>query len=177
MSLQTIKDTLPTYAKDIKLNLTAIFNEEQAGGLSKQQIVGIALACAYATKQSLLIAAIADHGGDVLDEKSITACKAAATIMAMNNIYYRFLHLVNDDAYQHLPAKLRMNIMADPGINKFDFELYALAVSAINGCGMCIESHVRALEKAGFLKEAIQTAIRIAAVVHAVAFVITVEKK
>jgi alkyl hydroperoxide reductase subunit D len=89
--------------------------------------------------------------------------------MAMNNIYYRFVHLVSDKSFASLPAKLRMNIIANPGIDKLDFELSCLAVSAINGCGMCIDAHAKTLEQAGISKLAIQSAVRIAAVLNAAA--------
>jgi alkyl hydroperoxide reductase subunit D len=86
----------------------------------------------------------------------------------MNNVYYRFTHLVGGD-YATLPARLRMNVMAQPGVAKVDFELYSLVVSAVNGCGMCMESHERALRVAGLSIEQVQASVRIAAVVHAVA--------
>jgi alkyl hydroperoxide reductase subunit D len=87
----------------------------------------------------------------------------------MNNVYYRFLHLVNDEEYARMPARLRMNVIGSPGVPKEDFELYSLAVSAINGCGLCVENHEKALRKAGVDREAIQSAVRIAAVVRAAA--------
>lgn len=90
----------------------------------------------------------------------------------MNNIYYRFLHLVEDGEYQQMPARLRMNILGNPGISKVDFELLSLAVSAINGCGMCIVAHERALRKHEVSRESIQSAVRIAATIHAVAGVL-----
>ena len=89
--------------------------------------------------------------------------------MGMNNIYYRFLHLVEDAEYQTMPARLRMNVMANPGIDKLDFELISLAVSAVNGCGLCIVSHERKLRVHGVSRETIQSAVRVASVVHAVA--------
>ena len=99
----------------------------------------------------------------------LQAARAAAAIMGMNNIYYRFLHLVEDAEYQRLPARLRMNVLANPGIDKLDFELLSLAVSAINGCGLCISSHEKKLRAHGITREMIQSAVRIAATVHAVA--------
>ena len=98
--------------------------------------------------------------------------QAAAAIMSMNNIYYRFTHLVSATDYRTLPARLRMNVIARPGVDKVDFELWSLAVSAINGCGMCVDAHERELRKAGIGPETIQAAVRIAAVVHAVAVTI-----
>ena len=107
--------------------------------------------------------------GPALSPEALNAAKAAAAIMAMNNIYYRFTHLVDAPDYKTLPAKLRMNVMAKPGVDKADFELWSLAVSAINGCGMCMDSHEKIVRSAGLTVDAIQAAIRIAAVVHAVA--------
>ena len=92
----------------------------------------------------------------------------AAALMAMNNIYYRFVHLVGGD-YANLPARLRMNVIGKPSIEKVDFELWSLAVSAVNGCGMCLESHEKVVRAGGLSTEQIQAAVRIASVVHAVA--------
>ena len=92
--------------------------------------------------------------------------------MGMNNIYYRFLHLVEDAEYAQMPARLRMNVIGNPGIDKLDFELLSLAVSAINGCGMCIVAHEQQLRKHEVSREAIQSAVRIAATIHAVAGVL-----
>jgi alkyl hydroperoxide reductase subunit D len=102
----------------------------------------------------------------------VSAAHAAAAIMTMNNVYYRFLHLVEDEEYAKLPVRLRMNVIGNPGIPKADFELLALAVSAINGCGTCVASHERQLRQHGLTREAVQSAVRIAATVHAVARVL-----
>jgi len=88
--------------------------------------------------------------------------------MGMNNVYYRALHLMRNQEYRTLPARLRMNVIANPGVDKADFELWCLAVSAINGCGMCLDSHEEELRKAGVTAQSIQAALRIAAVIHAV---------
>jgi alkyl hydroperoxide reductase subunit D len=111
----------------------------------------------------------------LLDAKELAAAKAAAAVMGMNNVYYRFLHLVENAEYGKLPAKLRMNAIASHGIARADFELWSLAVSAINGCGMCIEAHERAVRKDGITAEQVQAAVRIAAVVNAAAAVLDAE--
>ena len=64
---------------------------------------------------------------------------------------------------------LRMNVIGAPGIDKADFELFSLAVSAINGCGMCIDAHARVLAEHDVKADTIQTAVRIAAVVNGLA--------
>jgi len=169
MSIQDLKSALPDFAKDIKLNLSSVLTEEGSAGLTASQIAMIALGSAYATKDTVVIKNIADEISDVLSGEDVEAVKAATTIMAMNNIYYRFTHLCSDNSYATMPAKLRMNVMARPGIEKVDFELISLAVSAIEGCGMCIDSHVSVIAKNGISKEGIQSSIRIAATINAVA--------
>ncbi len=169
MSIKEIKSQLGEYAKDIKLNLGNVLSEEGAAGLDEKQIAGIALASAYATKNTQLIEAIAAEASERLSAEEVQATKAAATIMGMNNIYYRFVHLVSDGEYMKLPANLRMNVIGNPGIEKVTFELESLAVSAITGCGMCIDAHVREVEKAGISKQGVQSTIRIAAVINATA--------
>ncbi len=169
MSIEQLKNPLLDSAKDIKLNLATILTEEGSPDLIKNQISGVALASAYATKNAKVIEAILSEVKGCLTEAEITAAQSAATIMAMNNIYYRFIHLVNDKSFATMPAKLRMNVIANPGIDKINFELNCLAVSAINGCGMCIEAHTHELTKVGVSKLAIQSSVRIAAVLNAAA--------
>lgn len=169
MNIQTLKNQLGDYAKDTKLNLGSVLSEEGAPDLKLNQIMGIALASAYSTKDATVIAAVAGEASSVLSEAEMNAAKAAATIMGMNNVYYRFLHLVHDKDYGKMPAKLRMNVIGAPGIEKVDFELYSLAVSAINGCGMCMDAHVHEVTKSGVSKTGVQSCIRIAAVINAAA--------
>lgn len=168
MSIEQLKNKLPDYAKDIKLNLTSVLTEEGAGDLSQKQIYNIALSVAYASKNSSVIECVFSEARTILSDADIHAAKAAATIMAMNNIYYRFVHMISDKSFSSLPAKLRMNIIGNPGVDKIDFELSCLAVSAINGCGMCIDAHTNELIKAGVSKLGIQSAVRIASVLNAV---------
>lgn len=169
MSMEQLKNALPDYAKDIKLNLASVLTEEGASGLSQKQIYLIALSCAFALKNALITTALLSEASALLSDADINAAKAAATIMAMNNVYYRFIHLMNDPSFSALPAKLRMNVIGNPGIHKIDFELSCLAVSAINGCGMCMEAHTNTLIKAEISKLGVQSVIRIAAVLNAAA--------
>ena len=169
MSIEQLKGKLLESAKDIKLNLSSILTEEGAPDLTKNQIGGIALASAYSIKNPTVIQAVLSEVRSYLSEAEINAAKSAATIMAMNNIYYRFIHLVSDKSFAVMPAQLRMNVIANPGIDKVDFELSCLAVSALNGCGMCIDTHAHTLIKNGISKLAIQSSIRIASVLNAAA--------
>lgn len=169
MTLEALKDSLGDFAKDIKLNVGSVLTVEGAPDLNQNQIYGVALASAYSTRDEAVIEAIKAESSGTLSEAEQNAAKASAAIMAMNNVYYRFAHLVSDKEYGKLPAKLRMNVIGNPGIAKLDFELYSLAISAINGCGMCMDAHVAEVTKAGISKLGVQSAIRIAAVVNALA--------
>lgn len=169
MTIETLKNKLLDNAKDIKLNLSSILTEAGSPILTKNQIAGIALASAYSIKNVALIEAVLSEVKPVLSEAEIKAAQSAASIMAMNNLYYRFIHLVNDKDFSHMPTNLRMSVIGNPGINKVDFELNCLAVSVINGCGMCIEAHNHSLLKLGMSKIGIQSSVRIASVLNAAA--------
>jgi alkyl hydroperoxide reductase subunit D len=173
MSLENLKNSLPDYAKDIRLNLGSLASEPS---LSTEQRAGIFVASAVASRHPGVTKAIIEEFGRDLSPEALSAAKAAAAIMAMNNVYYRFTHVVGGD-YPSLPAKLRMNVMARPGVDKATFELWSLAVSAINGCGMCMESHERAVRQHGLTAEQVQASVRIAAVVHAVATTLDAEQE
>ncbi|MGI5165228.1 alkyl hydroperoxide reductase [Spirillospora sp. CA-253888] len=166
MSVDALKSSLPDYAKDTKLNLGSVTSTSQ---LSEQQLWGTVLATALASRNPVVIRELAEEAGDYLSAEAFEAAKGAASIMAMNNVYYRSTHLLSDETYGTLRAGLRMNIIGKPGVDKVDFELWCLAVSAINGCGQCLDSHERVLRDAGMPREQIQEAIKIAAVVHAAA--------
>jgi lipoyl-dependent peroxiredoxin subunit D len=165
MSLDALKDRIPDYAKDIRLNLGSLATEPS---LTAQQRAGTFVASALGSRNAEVTRAVLAEFGPHLTPEALDGAKAAASIMAMNNVYYRFVHLVGGD-YATMPAKLRMNVMGRPGVDKADFELWSLAVSAINGCGMCMESHEKVVRAAGLTQEQVQAAVRIAAVVHAVA--------
>lgn len=166
MTIEALKNQIPDYAKDIKLNLSSLANEES---LSAQQLWGTFLASALACGNAEVIRQIEEEAADNLSAEAYNAAKSAAAIMAMNNIYYRFTHLAANKEYGTMPAKLRMNVIGNPGVDKIDFELWSLAVSAINGCGMCIDAHEAVVKQHGISSAQIQTAVRIASVVHAAA--------
>lgn len=166
MIFSELAKILPDYAKDQRLNVSSLVAEQL---LTDQQKWGTFVAVAHACAYKPVIDAIEAEAADKLSPEAMNAAKAAATVMAMNNIYYRFTHMASRPDYKTLPAKLRMNVIGSPGIDKVDFELFCLAVSAINGCGACIDSHDKVLATHGFPADKIQASVRIAAVVHAVA--------
>jgi alkyl hydroperoxide reductase subunit D len=168
MTIEALKERLPEYAKDIKLNLGSLANEVS---LTTQQRAGCFVASALASRNAEVTRAIVAEFGPQLSAEALAAAKAAAAIMGMNNVYYRFVHLVGGD-YEKLPARLRMNVIGKPGVEKVDFELWSLAVSAVNGCGMCLTAHEKVVRDGGLSQEQVQAAVRIAAVVHAVAAIL-----
>lgn len=173
MSIDALRDQIPDYAKDIRLNLGTLASET---ALSDQQKWGAFLASALASGNANVIKAFAAEAEGKLSPEAVTAAKAAAAIMGMNNIYYRATHLMSEKTYGTLPAKLRMNVIGNPGVDKVDFELWSLAVSAVNGCGMCLDAHEKVVRKGGLTTEQVQAALRIAASVHAAAAVLTGEE-
>lgn len=172
MSLDTLRDALPEYAKDTKLNLGSLANETI---LTEQQKWGAFLACAHALGVAPVLAAFEAEARSRLEPQAATAARTAASLMAMNNVYYRSLHLMHNEEYRSLRAGLRMNAMMNPGVDKVDFELFSLAVSAVNGCGMCLDAHEAELRKHGVSAQQVQAALRIAAVVTAAAAVLRAE--
>ena len=170
MSLDALREVIPAYAKDLSLNLGSLASETV---LNDQQKWGCFLSSAYAVGQPQVVQAI--EASAVLSPEAREAAKAAAAIMGMNNVYYRALHLMKNQEYRTLPARLRMNVLANPGVDKADFELWCTAVSAVNGCGMCLDAHEHTLKEHGVPALNIQTALRIAAVVNAVSRVMAGE--
>jgi lipoyl-dependent peroxiredoxin subunit D len=169
MSIEVLKDRIPDFAKDVRLNLTSMASDDT---LAPQAKYGLFVACAIATRNSTVVAVLEAVAAEHLSPAAMAAAKSAAAIMAMNNVYYRFVHLASDKDYATMPARLRMNVIANPGVDKADFELWSLAISTINGCGTCIDAHEKALKEAGVAVPAIQTAVRFAAIIQSVAVAI-----
>jgi alkyl hydroperoxide reductase subunit D len=92
--------------------------------------------------------------------------------MGMNNIFYRFHHLSSNPRYATMPARLRMNGLRGHGVEEVDFELWALAVSAINGCGKCVDAHEKTLRDKGATEELILAIVRVTSVIHAIGVVL-----
>ena len=165
-ALEQLRGAIPDAAKDIRLNLPAVL---RGGALSEAQRWGVAAAAAVAARharlrEAVLAAAVTAAGADVVED-----AKAAAALMAMNNVYYRFRHTVGKPIYGEKPAGLRMNRLMQPATNRTDFELMALAVSAINGCEMCLRAHEKTVTEGGLTPDHVNDAVRIAATIYAAA--------
>lgn len=171
---QTAKlaEGFPDVAKDIRVNLQNVL---QPGTLNADQVWGTAIACAHAARNDALKQALeADARTAGIGDGVIADAKAAAVLMGMNNVIYRFKHVIGKDDYEKRPVRLRMQRLAQVTSNKADFELFCLAVSAINNCQNCMAAHEDAVLKQGLSQDHVWDAVRIAATVHAAAFAVEV---
>ena len=165
-ALDELRDAIPDAARDLKLNLQSVLAESS---LSPAQRWGTAVAAAVASRNALLRGAVLAEARAATEAAVVDDAIAAAALMAMNNVYYRFRHLVGRDVYSEKPARLRMNRIAKPAASKVDFELFCLAVSAINGCESCIKAHEKTVLAGGLSEDQVHDAVRIAAVIQGAA--------
>jgi len=165
-NLESLRHALPEAAKDLRLNLQSVLGP---GTLTTAQRWGVAIACAMAARSPALRDAIIAEAQREVDEAVVDDALAAAALMAMNNVYYRFRHVIGKSLYSEKPARLRMTRLAKPSTNKLDFELVCLAVSALNGCEACVRAHENAVLEGGLTEDHVHDAVRIAATIHGVA--------
>ena len=173
MNLNELMETVPAYARDLKLNLFALMQQTE---LTPQQMWGTVVASAIASRNEELTQALLAEAGAHLSVQALDAAKGAAAIMGMNNVYYRFLHLTSNANYKTMPARLRMQIIRSHGVEAADFELWCAAVSAINGCATCLDAHEKVVREKGLSEESVLAAVRLAAVVHGLATVLDAER-
>jgi alkyl hydroperoxide reductase subunit D len=170
MNLDALIDNLPSSAKDLKLNYSSLVRNNSE--LTPQQLWGTVAVSAMATRSASLTAAALDAAAAQLSPAALEAAKSAAAIMGMNNIFYRFHHLSSNPKYATMPARLRMNGLRGHGVEDVDFELWSLAVSAINGCGKCVDAHENVVRGKGATEELVLAVVRVAAVIHAIGVVL-----
>lgn len=167
-SLEVVRGELADAHKDTRLNLQSVL---EGGSLTPEQRWGVAVACAFAARNERLKEAMLNEAKKALEnaEPVIEDARAAASLMAMNNVFYRFRHMIGKESYSTKRAGLRMNRLQQVLTNKVDFELVCLAVSAINGCEMCVRSHEKVVLEGGLSEDHVNDAVRIASVIHAAA--------
>jgi alkyl hydroperoxide reductase subunit D len=161
-SLETLSATLPECCKDLRINLAAVL---RGSSLSPARAWSVALASAYFSRVPALSDALLADGQGELSPADIDDARAAAALMGMTTVYYRFRHLVGKPVYSQLRANLRMNRMSSPATSKAQFELCALACAALAGCEVCLKSHEAGLVKDGVTEEQVHDAVRIASAV------------
>ena len=172
MDLKHLLELCPDYAKDLRFNLGAVLRQTE---LTPQQAWGTAVSAAIASRNPQVLEAVLAEAGRHLSDSALFGARAAAAVMAMNNVFYRFRHLSNNPKYASMPARLRMQVIRSHGSDPADFELRCLAVSAINACGTRVDAHEQVLREKGIGEEAILAAVRIASTVHALATVMDAE--
>jgi alkyl hydroperoxide reductase subunit D len=172
MSIEALQEIIPEYAKDLRLNLSTVARQSE---LSEQQLWGLFACCALTVRSKPIQKYLLPIAKEKLGEKAYAAALTAASLMGMNNIYYRFTHITSAEDYSNMPARLRMSGIAKHGIEKEDFELWSLAASTLTGCNMCVNSHEAQLRKHGVSPETIGAAVRVAAVVHGIAIALDAE--
>jgi alkyl hydroperoxide reductase subunit D len=165
-ALDRLRETFPDAAKDIKVNVQSVLGQSS---LSEAQKWGVAYATALASRNPALRDAVREDAAAVVDDKVLEDARAAAVLMGMNNVYYRFRHMIGKPAYGDKPARLRMQRLAQVATNKVDFELFCLAVSAVNGCEQCLQSHEKVVLDGGLSEDHVNDAVRIAATMAAAA--------
>ncbi len=172
MDFDHLLNQIPDYAKDLKLNMGGVMRQTE---LTEQQAWGTAVACAIAARNPQLREAVLAEAAKHLNPEAVFAAKAAAAVMGMNNIFYRFRHLSTNPKYGAMPARLRMQVIGKHGSDPIDFELWCLAVSAINGCGVCVDAHENVLREKGVNEETVLAAVRIASTIHALGAIFDAE--
>jgi len=165
-ALDELRDAIPDAARDLKLNLQSVLAESS---LSPAQRWGTTVAAAVASRNALLRDAVLNDARAATEAAVVDDAIAAAALMGMNNVYYRFRHLIGRGVYSEKPARLRMNRIARPAASKVDFELFCLAVSAINGCESCMKAHEKVVLAGGLSEDQVHDAVRIAAVINGAA--------
>jgi alkyl hydroperoxide reductase subunit D len=165
--VDALRETFGEPAKDMKLNLGSIAASEH---LDAEQIWGIALAGAYYIREPKLQAAlVADAQAAGVASAVFEDAQAAAVLMGMNTIFYRFRHLVGKEAYKNKPARLRMQWMSKPKTSKATFELMSMAVAVLEGCEVCVQTHEASILHQGLTEDHVQDTVRIAAVLNGAA--------
>jgi len=162
-----IKETIPDYAKDTRLNIDSVMKRST---LASEEAEAVALAAAFATGNSKLWTWMQTQ---IADQKEAEAAVVAASLMAMNNAWYPFVEMADDANLKGLPAQLRMNAIATHGgTTKARFEAYSLSASIVGKCHFCVKAHYDTLKQEGYNVEQLRDIGRIAAVINSVAKVL-----
>jgi len=165
-ALEAIRAEIPEAAKDLRANLITVLD---AGTLAPSERWGVAIAVALAARSRRLAEALVASRPEEVTAKTVEDAVAAAAMMGMTNVFYRFRHLAGNPSYEQRPALLRMQRLAQPATTSAAFELFSLAVSAVNACETCVRSHEATLLDLGTSEDQIHDAVRIASVIHGAA--------
>jgi alkyl hydroperoxide reductase subunit D len=166
--VEQLKESIPDYAKDIKLNLDAVINRST---IDPDDATYIAIAAAFATGNAKLLSFIV---ASATNEVEKNAALSAGSIMAQNNVWYPFIEMADDANLKGLPAQLRMNVISSHGgTTKAKFEAYSLASSIIGKCHFCVKAHYETLKQEGYSVEQLRDIGRIAATINALSKILS----
>lgn len=169
-TLDLLEDGKSRYLADLKINFRNSFDSEH---LTKKEVALLGVSLAVNAGNRILRQFFRDNAvAEEAAEAEIAEAVGCASLLSANNVFYRFRHFVNKEKYNEIPARVKMNIMARPVGGKEFFELMSLAVSAVNGCEMCVKSHENSLMELGSKEERVFEAVRLAAVVTSLTKVI-----
>lgn len=162
--LEVLEQVNSKQIKDLRINLK---NSLETTALTRKEGLLIALSIAINERHAPLIRTFTELAAEQgATEEEIAEMHACASLLATNNVVYRFKHFMQGvEEYQEQPVKVKMGIMMKPVTGKEFFELVSTAISAVNGCEMCVRSHVASLEKLGSTPTRIFDAIRLAGIV------------
>src|ERR1700761_1891717 len=162
-SLDLLEKGESRYLRDLKLNFTSTLTSEH---LSVKECALLGLSVAVNNKNNVLVTFYTKQAAEQgADDAEIAEAAACASLLASNNIFYRFRHFTQKEEYTQIPARIRMQIMMKPVTSKEFFELMSLVISAVNGCEMCVNAHEDSLIKLGTIEERIFDAVRIGSLV------------
>lgn len=163
-SLTSLATANSRYLKDLKLNVSTTLGSKN---LSKKEAYMLALSVAITQRHNELTVAFGNLAKkEGATDEEIGETHACASIMGVNNIFYRFRHYMHDvEFYNKQPAGLRMSVLMNPFMGKGLFELMSLVVSAVNGCERCVVSHEASVKEHGADEPRIYDAVRLGAVI------------
>ncbi|ADY53450.1 alkylhydroperoxidase like protein, AhpD family [Pseudopedobacter saltans DSM 12145] len=169
-ALSLLNQTDFKYLRDLKLNFNSTLTSEH---LSEKECGLIGLSVAANNQNAILIKYYTKYSLESgATEEEISEAVSCASLLASNNVFYRFRHFTQKERYGQIPARIRMQLMMKPITGKEFFELLSLAISAVNGCELCVNAHEDSLIKLGSSEERIFDAVRIASIVTATGKVI-----
>lgn len=169
-SLTLLEKGESRYLRDLKLNFTSTLTSEH---LTTKECALLGLSTAVNNNNTILTQFFTrraeQEGATAADVAEAVGC---ASLLAANNVFYRFRHFTGKEKYTQIPARIRMQLMMKPVTGKEFFELMSLAISAVNGCEMCVNAHEDSLIKLGTSEERVFDAVRIASLVTAMGKVV-----
>ena len=169
-SLSLLEKGNSRYVRDLKLNFTSTLTSSH---LSEKECALLALSIAVNNNNAVLINFLEKHATDKgATAEEIAEAAGCASLLALNNVFYRFRHFTGKEKYTQIPARVRMQLMSSPVTGKEFFELMSIAVSAVNGCEMCVNAHEKSILALGATEERVFDAVRIASIITATGKVI-----